>query len=67
MAKRLEDAPSEKAERSPRSVQPGDTPTTSADADRFVAGAGFEPSTSTKEGLGRFTPWYRRYSRQALS
>ena len=42
-------------------MQPGDVPTTYANVDPLIADAGFKPSTSIEDGVGRFIDWYRWY------
>jgi UDP-glucuronate 4-epimerase len=42
-------------------MQPGDVPATMADMRRLERVAGFRPTTTVDEGVGRFVEWYRRY------
>ncbi|RXZ83390.1 NAD-dependent epimerase [Paenibacillaceae bacterium] len=42
-------------------MQPGDVEETFADVDALIATAGFKPSTSLDEGLGKFVRWYKEY------
>ncbi|MBA2125974.1 capsular biosynthesis protein CpsI [Hyphomicrobium methylovorum] len=42
-------------------LQPGDVPATFADIDDLVRDTGFRPSTPLKDGITRFTDWYRSY------
>jgi UDP-glucuronate 4-epimerase len=42
-------------------MQPGDVPETYADVSDLMAEVGFKPSTSIREGIGRFVAWYREY------
>ncbi len=42
-------------------LQPGDVPKTYADIDDLMTDAGFRPSTSIEDGIGRFVKWYREY------
>lgn len=44
-------------------MQPGDVPSTCADAQALTDAVGFKPSTSIEEGLARFVEWYRAYYR----
>jgi UDP-glucuronate 4-epimerase len=57
----LEEALGRRAVREYLPAQPGDVPATYADIDRIEAVAGFRPSTSIEEGIGRFVEWYRSY------
>lgn len=42
-------------------MQPGDVPATYADVQALADDVGFRPSTSIKDGVGRFVEWYRDY------
>jgi UDP-glucuronate 4-epimerase len=42
-------------------MQPGDVPATHADTSALEAYVDFRPSTSIREGVGRFIDWYRAY------
>ena len=42
-------------------MQPGDVPITYADTSALERDFGFKPSTSLREGLKRFTQWYRKF------
>lgn len=42
-------------------MQPGDVPSTFADAELLVKLTGFRPSTPVAEGVARFIAWYRDY------
>ena len=42
-------------------MQPGDVPITYADTDALERDYGFKPSTSLREGLRRFTEWYKEF------
>lgn len=42
-------------------MQAGDVYQTYADVDDLIRDFGFKPSTSIKEGLGKFVEWYREY------
>lgn len=42
-------------------MQPGDVPVTYADTTALEADFGFKPSTSLREGLGKFADWYREF------
>ena len=42
-------------------MQPGDVPVTYADTTPLEQDFGFKPSTSLREGLRRFTEWYKVY------
>lgn len=45
-------------------LQAGDVPATYADVADLAADAGFKPSTSIEDGIGRFVAWYRNYYKQ---
>ncbi|MSS86928.1 NAD-dependent epimerase/dehydratase family protein [Eisenbergiella tayi] len=42
-------------------MQPGDVPVTYADTSALERDFGFKPSTSLREGLRRFTEWYKEF------
>lgn len=42
-------------------MQPGDVYATYADTDKLHDAISFKPSTSLKEGIGKFIGWYREY------
>lgn len=42
-------------------IQEGDVPETYADVDALMRDAGFKPSTSIEEGIGKFVDWYLEY------
>lgn len=42
-------------------MQPGDVPVTYADTTPLEEDFGFKPSTSLREGLGKFAEWYVKY------
>lgn len=42
-------------------MQPGDVPVTYADIDQAQEKLGFRPTTSLRDGLGRFVEWYRTW------
>ena len=42
-------------------MQPGDVEMTYADVDEPVRDFGFKPSTSLREGLGKFAEWYKEF------
>ena len=42
-------------------MQPGDVPVTYADTSALEADFGFKPSTSLREGLRKFTEWYKKF------
>ncbi len=41
-------------------MQPGDVPVTFADIGKAKAKLGYQPTTSLKDGLGKFVDWYRQ-------
>ena len=43
-------------------MQPGDVPTTYADASAFERDFGFTPKTTLREGLRKFAEWYKEYN-----
>lgn len=60
----LEELIGKKAQKKLLPMQPGDVFETYADIDRLAHATGFRPSTSLKEGLGKFVEWYRDYYRK---
>jgi UDP-glucuronate 4-epimerase len=42
-------------------MQPGDVPSTMADVTELESAVGFRPTTTVREGIGRFVEWYREY------
>ena len=42
-------------------MQPGDVPTTFANADLLERLTGYRPATRVEEGVARFLEWYRGY------
>jgi UDP-glucuronate 4-epimerase len=42
-------------------MQPGDVPATYADIEDLERDIGFKPSTTIKEGIARFSKWFREY------
>jgi UDP-glucuronate 4-epimerase len=59
----LEDALGVKAVKNMMEMQPGDVYATYADTDDLMVDVGFRPSTSLKDGLGKFVDWYKDYHR----
>lgn len=59
----LEDCLGRKAERRLLPMQPGDVPETFADVEELTRDVGFSPDTPIREGIRRFTDWYREYYR----
>lgn len=57
----LETAIGRRAQKNLLPMQPGDVPETYADISKLKAAVGFAPSTSIKEGLGKFVDWYRDF------
>ena len=49
------------AKRNLMPMQPGDVPATWADAELLRSLTGYVPSTDIKDGVARFTQWYRDY------
>ena len=45
-------------------LQEGDVPETFADVDDLIRDAGFKPSTSIEDGIGKFIDWYNEYYRK---
>nr|WP_216665362.1 NAD-dependent epimerase/dehydratase family protein [Pseudoruegeria sp. HB172150] len=50
-----------KAERNYMEMQPGDVPTTWADASLLQHLTGYRPNTDVREGIARFVAWFREY------
>jgi UDP-glucuronate 4-epimerase len=48
-------------------MQPGDVSMTCADVDKLRERIGFEPSTSLREGLGRFVEWFKQWKGERKS
>ena len=61
----LEEALGKKAIRNLLPLQPGDVPDTFSDTSELTAATGYAPSTSVREGIGRFVAWYRQYHANA--
>jgi UDP-glucuronate 4-epimerase len=59
----LEQSLGKKAERQLLPMQPGDVPATFADVEALVQDVAFRPDTPLKDGIRRFTAWYREYYR----
>jgi UDP-glucuronate 4-epimerase len=57
----IEDALGKKAVIDYLPMQPGDVAATYADVSDLTADTGFKPSTSIKQGIGRFVDWYMDY------
>ena len=57
----IEDALGVTAKRNLMPMQPGDVPATWADAELLQTLTGYVPSTDIKDGVARFTQWYRKY------
>jgi UDP-glucuronate 4-epimerase len=57
----LEEALGRKAKMNLLPMQPGDVPSTMADVSELEAAVGFRPSTTIREGIGRFVNWYMDY------
>jgi UDP-glucuronate 4-epimerase len=57
----IENALGRKAERNLMPMQPGDVPTTFANADLLERLTGYRPATRVEEGVARFIEWYRGY------
>lgn len=60
----LEELIGKKAQKKMLPMQPGDVYETYADIDRLSDATGFKPTTSLRDGLGRFVEWYRDYYRK---
>lgn len=50
-----------KAQKNVLPMQPGDVPTTYADADDLMNDVGFKPDTPLEEGIKKFVQWYKGY------
>lgn len=61
MVETLERALGRTAEKIMLPMQPGDVTATYADVSRLHALTGYRPQVMLKEGLGRFSDWYRDY------
>ncbi|MBF0620607.1 MAG: NAD-dependent epimerase [Magnetococcales bacterium] len=59
--KTLEELLGKEAKKNMRPLQPGDVIETYADVESLVNEIGFQPKTTTREGLSRFVDWYRDY------
>ena len=57
----LEEALGVEARRELLPLQPGDVPSTYADASELERAVGYRPATPVKEGVARFVAWYREY------
>jgi UDP-glucuronate 4-epimerase len=57
----LEEALGRKATMELLPMQPGDVPSTMADVAELESAVGFRPSTTIREGIGRFVAWYKEY------
>ena len=57
----LEEALGVEAKRELLPLQPGDVPSTYADASELERAVGYKPATPVKEGVRRFVEWYREY------
>jgi UDP-glucuronate 4-epimerase len=57
----LEEALGRRAKMELLPIQPGDVPSTMADVTELESAVGFRPSTTIREGIGRFVRWYREY------
>jgi UDP-glucuronate 4-epimerase len=57
----LEEALGRKAKMELLPIQPGDVPSTMADVSELESAVGFRPSTTIREGIGRFVNWYKQY------
>ena len=42
-------------------MQPGDVPVTYADTEPLERDYGFKPNTSLRDGLRKFSEWYKEY------
>jgi UDP-glucuronate 4-epimerase len=63
----LEEALGKKAIRNLLPLQPGDVPDTFSDTTELTAATGYRPSTSVREGIGKFVDWYRDHYADQLS
>lgn len=57
----VEDALGRKAQKNFLPIQDGDVPATYADVSELGAWTDFKPTTSVRDGVGRFVDWYRAY------
>jgi UDP-glucuronate 4-epimerase len=57
----LEEQLGKKAEKNLLPIQPGDVPSTYADASDLMNDVGFKPETTIDYGIKRFVEWYRDY------
>jgi UDP-glucuronate 4-epimerase len=57
----LENNIGKKAQKNMLPMQPGDVPTTYADADDLMNDVGFKPATPLEEGIKKFVQWYKGY------
>jgi len=57
----IEEALGKKAEKNFLPMQAGDVTATHADTTELARWVDFAPSTSIREGVKRFTQWYRKY------
>jgi UDP-glucuronate 4-epimerase len=57
----LEDCLGIKAKKEFLPMQPGDVYQTYADVDDLIEDFGFKPETSIKEGICKFTEWFKKY------
>ena len=55
----LEEALGRKAKMELLPMQPGDVPSTMADVSELESAVGFRPSTTIRDGIGRFVNWYK--------
>lgn len=60
----LEDALGVKAKRELLPIQPGDVPATFANSGALETAVGYRPSTTVRDGVGRFAEWYLSRYRQ---
>jgi UDP-glucuronate 4-epimerase len=59
----VEEAVGKTAVRELLPAQPGDVPDTFADVSELMARVQYQPTTSVRDGVGRFVAWYREYFR----
>ena len=57
----IEQAVGKEAKKNYLPMQDGDVVATYADIDSLHEAVGFRPSTSLKEGITKFTEWYKTY------
>ena len=57
----LENNIGKKAQKNMLPMQPGDVPTTYADANDLINDVGFKPATPLEEGIKKFVRWYKEY------